>query len=54
MGGAAPWRGQHTAEVLRELGVSEEELDEMEKAGVFGKLGRDGTSTCTGAAGAKL
>ena len=42
MGGASPWRGQHTAEVLLELGLTAGEIDAMEEEGVFGSLGKTG------------
>ena len=44
IGGAGPRRGQHTAEILRELGFDESEVTAMELAGVFGEIGRDGTA----------
>ena len=42
MGGASPWRGQHTAEVLLELGLTAGEIEAMEEEGVFGALGKTG------------
>ena len=42
MGGASPWRGQHTAEVLLELGLTAGEIEAMEEEGVFGSLGKTG------------
>jgi len=32
----APKRGEHTAEMLREAGYSDAEIDEMKSAGVVG------------------
>lgn len=43
LGGASPDRGEHTGQVLMEVGFSESEVDAMDREGAFGKIGRDGT-----------
>jgi crotonobetainyl-CoA:carnitine CoA-transferase CaiB-like acyl-CoA transferase len=42
--GDVPAHGQHTAEVLRELGLSEREIDELARAGVAGVAGTAGAT----------
>lgn len=39
VGGPAPNRGEHTVEVLREVGYSEAKISAMKEQGVFGKFG---------------
>ena len=53
VGGPAPMRGEHTAQVLRRHGYSEAELGRLEEAGVFGGLGLSEFSTAASGADCK-